>query len=728
MEEDAGKLMHDEFNPVSHVDLNRTGVPLIEIVSEPDIRGAEEAAAYLKRLHEILVYLEICDGNMEEGSFRCDANVSLRPKGSETFGTRAELKNMNSFRNVQRALEYEIKRQQYILEGGGTVVQETRLWDDTAGVSHPMRSKEEAHDYRYFPDPDLVPVVIDDAWVEALRLTLPELPLEKRERFVRDYQIPAYDAGVLTASRALADYYEEVVRLSAEPKIASNWVMGDVLRFLNEEKKEIGACPITPAALAELIGLIKEGTISGKMAKEVVEADVPDRRHPGGDHQGEGAHPDHRRGRPDRGDRRGHREEPRAACPVPSREGEGLRLLRRPGDEGDPGKGKPPAHQRPPEEDARGLKILLSMALEKKIRTVFWQDSAVVLIDQRALPLVERYVTCTDYRQVVAAIRDLTVRGAPAIGVAAAMGLALGACSIEAATSAAFRDAFAELCRQFGAARPTARNLFWAIERMQRCCEAALNALTDFGVSSGADPFGPLRERLVAEAVRIGEEDIAANCRLGQSGCGLIPDGARILTHCNAGALATAGYGTALGVIRAAVEEGKKVHVYADETRPVLQGARLTAWELVREGIPCTLITDNMAGFLMKKGEVDLVIVGADRIAANGDAANKIGTYSLAVLARAHGIPFYVAAPLSTIDPQLPDGEAIPIEERAADEVTHAGGTRTAPEGVAVWNPAFDVTPHDLITAIITEAGVIRPPFQEGIRRALSSPPSAPSR
>jgi aspartyl-tRNA(Asn)/glutamyl-tRNA(Gln) amidotransferase subunit B len=205
MEEDAGKLLHDEHNPVSYVDLNRTGVPLIEIVSEPDIRGAEEAAAYLRRLHEILVYLEICDGNMEEGSFRCDANVSLRPRGTETFGTRAELKNMNSFRNVQRAIEYEIKRQAYVLDAGDAIVQETRLWDDTAGVTHSMRSKEEAHDYRYFPDPDLVPVVIDDAWIEAIRNTLPELPLEKRERFVREYQIPAYDAGVLTASRALAD-------------------------------------------------------------------------------------------------------------------------------------------------------------------------------------------------------------------------------------------------------------------------------------------------------------------------------------------------------------------------------------------------------------------------------------------------------------------------------------------------------------------------------------------
>jgi aspartyl-tRNA(Asn)/glutamyl-tRNA(Gln) amidotransferase subunit B len=208
---------------------------------------------------------------MEEGSFRCDANVSLRPRGTTALGTRAELKNMNSFRNVQRALEYEIKRQQYILEGGGEVIQETRLWDDTAGVSHSMRSKEEAHDYRYFPDPDLVPVVIDAAWIETLRRDLPELPLAKRERFVRDYQIPAYDAGVLTASRALADYYEEVVRLSGEPKIAGNWVMGDVLRFLNEEKRDIRDCPIKPSALAGMIKLIQAGTISGKMAKEVVE-------------------------------------------------------------------------------------------------------------------------------------------------------------------------------------------------------------------------------------------------------------------------------------------------------------------------------------------------------------------------------------------------------------------------------------------------------------------------
>jgi len=271
MEEDAGKLIHDEHFPSSYVDLNRTGVPLMEIVSAPDIRSAEEAAAYLRRLHEILVYLEICDGNMEEGSFRCDANVSLRPRGQDEFGIRAELKNMNSFRNVQRALEYEIKRQRYVLEGGSEVIQETRLWDDAQGITLPMRSKEEAHDYRYFPDPDLVTVAVGTDWVEEIRRTMPELPLEKRERFRREYGIPAYDAGVLTASRVLADYYEEVVRGCERPKIAANWVMGDLLRFLNEDRRDIRDCPIPAASLAEMIRLIEEGVISGKMAKEISE-------------------------------------------------------------------------------------------------------------------------------------------------------------------------------------------------------------------------------------------------------------------------------------------------------------------------------------------------------------------------------------------------------------------------------------------------------------------------
>jgi methylthioribose-1-phosphate isomerase len=389
----------------------------------------------------------------------------------------------------------------------------------------------------------------------------------------------------------------------------------------------------------------------------------------------------------------------------------------------------------------------------KAILTIFWKDGAVVMIDQRALPLAERYLTCTDYGEVVAAIKDLTIRGAPAIGVAAAMGIALGVRRLPDASPAAIRNSFNEICKQFAATRPTARNLFWAIERMRRCFDETLDrvpgrdeesclpvaASSRLSERSASDPqsralrdevpvgqetarsLRPIREILIAEAIRIGEEDIEINHRLGRNGRALIPDGARILTHCNAGALATAGYGTALGVIRAAREEGKKLHVYVDETRPVLQGARLTAWELMREAIPCTLIADNMAGFLMQRGEVDLVIVGADRIAANGDTANKIGTYALAVLAQAHGIPFYAAAPLATIDPALADGGLIPIEERDPAELTHCGGIRTAPEGVAVWNPAFDVTPNGLITAIITEAGVIRPPFMEGIKQSWSS-------
>ncbi|MDI9571390.1 MAG: Asp-tRNA(Asn)/Glu-tRNA(Gln) amidotransferase subunit GatB [Pseudomonadota bacterium] len=271
MEEDAGKLIHDERFPSSYIDLNRAGVPLMEIVSAPDIRSAGEAAAYLRRLHEILVYLEICDGNMEEGSFRCDANVSLRPRGREEFGIRTELKNMNSFRNVQRALDYEIERQRRVLEEGGEVVQETRLWDDAQGVTMPMRGKEEAHDYRYFPDPDLVAVAVSEAWVEEVRRTMPELPLEKRRRFRREYGISAYDAGVLTADRALADYYEEVVRGCDRPKLAANWVMGDLLRLLNEDRRDIRDCPIPAAFLAEMIHLLEEGAISGKMAKEICE-------------------------------------------------------------------------------------------------------------------------------------------------------------------------------------------------------------------------------------------------------------------------------------------------------------------------------------------------------------------------------------------------------------------------------------------------------------------------
>ena len=338
-----------------------------------------------------------------------------------------------------------------------------------------------------------------------------------------------------------------------------------------------------------------------------------------------------------------------------------------------------------------------------EIRTLYWQDNTVVMIDQKALPLIERTVTCLHYEDVITAINDMTIRGAPAIGVAAAMGIALGALQTRSASPDTFRSEFEEICDRFARTRPTARNLFWAIERMK-------GRFADLLSGKGAS-IEAIREALVAEAIRIGEEDVAINRRMGINGSALIQDGDRVLTHCNAGALATGGYGTALGVIRAACGEGKRVHVFVDETRPVLQGARLTAWELMKEGIPATLITDGMAGFIMQRGKVDLVITGADRIAANGDTANKIGTYSLAVLAREHNVPFYIAAPRSTIDLSIPSGDEIPIEERSGDEVTIIGGSRIAPEGMAVLNPAFDVTPHRYIAAIVTEAGLVRPPF-----------------
>ncbi len=271
MEEDAGKLIHDEHQPVSQVDYNRTGVPLIEIVSEPDIASSEEAAAYLKKLREILRYLEICDGNMEEGSLRCDANISLRPIGVKELGTKAELKNMNSFKNVQKALDFEIRRQKVVLERGEAVVQETRLWDAGRNVTLSMRGKEEAHDYRYFPDPDLVPVVVSEEWVEQVRQVLPELPDAKRERFLADYGLPPYDAQVLTSSKPLANYFESAVKAFPQPKTVSNWMMSELLRELNRDNREIEECPVAPDNLAQLLSLLDSGVISGKIAKTVFE-------------------------------------------------------------------------------------------------------------------------------------------------------------------------------------------------------------------------------------------------------------------------------------------------------------------------------------------------------------------------------------------------------------------------------------------------------------------------
>ena len=339
------------------------------------------------------------------------------------------------------------------------------------------------------------------------------------------------------------------------------------------------------------------------------------------------------------------------------------------------------------------------------VETIQWVDDAVVMIDQTRLPLEEKFVTCRTYQEVAAAIRDMIIRGAPAIGVAAAMGVAVG---VLRADEAGLDSQFETICDTLAKTRPTAVNLFWAIDRMKRVY-----------ANMRGRPVAEIRRRLVEEALKVREEDIAICRAIGRNGAVLVPDEKTVLTHCNAGALATAGYWTALGVIRAAVECGKKVDVFADETRPFLQGARLTVWELQQDGIPTTLITDNMAGHFMKAGRIGCVVVGADRIAANGDVANKVGTYSVAVLAKENGVPFFVAAPISTLDLTLASGDQIPIEQRAAAEVTHVFGTAVAPAGTRVENPAFDVTPSRYVSAIITEKGVARAPYEKSLRELM---------
>jgi methylthioribose-1-phosphate isomerase len=339
------------------------------------------------------------------------------------------------------------------------------------------------------------------------------------------------------------------------------------------------------------------------------------------------------------------------------------------------------------------------------IKTLEWTESGVRFIDQTKLPTEEVYVTCKTYEEVADVIRNMVVRGAPAIGVAAAMGIALGVKNSKATNVGELKRELDVICDVLGKTRPTAVNLFWAMRRMKDKFEALR-----------IRPLPQIKQALVEEAVRMHAEDIAANQAMGRFGATLMPVNGDVLTHCNAGALATCGYGTALGVIRAAVEQGKKIHVYADETRPFLQGSRLTAWELMKDGIPTTVISDNMAGALMKQGKISAIVVGADRIAANGDVANKIGTYTVAVLAKEHDIPFYVAAPFSTVDLETSDGSKIPIEQRNAREVTHIAGKLITPEGVGVENPAFDVTPAKYVNAIVTERGIARAPYEPSLR------------
>jgi methylthioribose-1-phosphate isomerase len=352
-----------------------------------------------------------------------------------------------------------------------------------------------------------------------------------------------------------------------------------------------------------------------------------------------------------------------------------------------------------------------------KFKTIEWKWDRVRILDQRRLPQEVFYLDCWDASSVADAIRTMAIRGAPAIGVAAAMGIALAAKKTQVSHPRPFIKSTEKVCREMRQTRPTAINLFWAVNRMKKI----LDQVHIHGVEK-------TKTKLVREALRIYEEDIEVNRKIGEYGKKLIKNGDGVLTHCNAGALATAGYGTALGVIYAAWEEGKRFQVFSDETRPQLQGARLTAWELVQENIPVTVITDNMPGWLMEKGKINLVLVGADRIARNGDTANKIGTYSLAVLSKYHGIPFYVVAPISTLDLTLVSGGDIPIEEREVQEVTHFRGHPITPKGVKVFNPAFDVTPHGLIHALITEKGIIRKPFHKNLKKMFATPNSCTER
>ncbi len=345
------------------------------------------------------------------------------------------------------------------------------------------------------------------------------------------------------------------------------------------------------------------------------------------------------------------------------------------------------------------------------IKTLEWTSAGVRFIDQTKLPTEETYITAKNYQEVADIISTMVVRGAPAIGVAAAMGIAIGVLKSEASDAAALRHDVNHICDVIGKTRPTAVNLFWAIHRMKQ----KFDTVSHLSVPQ-------IKDALVKESKRMLVEDIASNQAMGRHGAVLMPATGNVLTHCNAGALATAGYGTALGVIRAAVESGKKLHVFADETRPFLQGARLTAWELMKDGIPTTVIPDSSAGSMMRAGKIGAVVVGSDRIAANGDVANKIGTYQVAVLAKENNVPFYVAAPFSTIDLATPDGAGIPIEQRSATEMTHFAGKQITPDGVGIANPAFDVTPAKYVTAIITERGVARAPYEASLAEQRNHP------
>ncbi len=713
IEEDAGKNTHVADR--SLLDFNRAGAPLVEIVSEPALRSAVEAVAYLRELRTMIRHLRISAANMEEGTLRCDANVSLRSPGSMTLGTRCEIKNLNSFKFLEAAILAESRRQRDLLDAGEAVIMGTMAYDDQRDRTWMMRTKEGGADYRYYSEPDLPPLVLEPRWVESLQAQLPELPAARRLRY-RSAGLSARDSAVLIADPNLCVYFDRCLRSGLPVKKVCNWVTGELRAQLSNAQKSVADSAVSPENLASLVAMVEAGTVSNSAAKKVLQAMMA-----------EGAEAEtivEREGLSQISDSAEiaaivedvladfprQVEEFRAGktkvrgflfgkCMVRSAGRANPRIVNEVLDRNLCGRGERASRtsDRGPTND-RFCKIMNDPRIKLRPVTLSKDQKRLRLLDQRALPGEERWLELDRLDEIAMAIETLTVRGAPAIGCAAALGLYVLSLQFPDAPDR-FRLAFSAAAQRLAATRPTAVNLFVAIDQQRRVVEAA--EITEHA--------SRLREALRARALAHLQADVDACLAIGAHGGPLLPVTGGVLTHCNAGGLATAAYGTALGVIRNAWSSGKTIEVYADETRPLLQGARLTAWELQREGIPVRVIADNMAGALMAQGRIQAAVVGADRITRNGDVANKIGTYTVAVLCKFHKIPLYVAAPTTTIDLSLHSGSEIPIEQRDGDELRVHGGQRMTPAEIPVENPAFDVTPAALIDKIITEHGVFEP-------------------
>jgi len=621
LEEDSGKSLTRPTGRL--VDLNRAGVPLAEVVTEPDISSPEEAVACLRALRTLLMALGVCDGDMEAGSLRCDANVSTFPgPGDSRTSERVELKNLNSFKHLRDALGYEARRQAEVIQQGGRVGRETRAWSPLQRLTRLVRHKEGASDYRYLPEPDLPPLRLVSTRIEELREALPELPRSRAARYLRDMELPRADASSLASHPAVAAYFEALADAVGNPRRAAAFVRNEILP--RSRVTGSGVSFFVPAdRVAELLRLVEGGRLGAGPARSVLEEMAAT----GGDAEtivtelGLGLR--HDDGALAATCRKVVDEHPTEVARYRAGKEALMELFVGRVMRASRGRLRPEEVRRTLSELLRGPMPMGGGAtgpdderaeeMGSGFEPIEWRDGTVVMLDQRELPAREVYNEYRSIPEVAEAIENLVIRGAPAIGFAGAMGLALAARLASADGAHAVRAAVAEASETLAATRPTAVNLAWALGRMQRVLAEAPAQTSGEGLTAV----------LVDEAIRIKEEDAAASRRMGELGAALLPNKCNVLTHCNTGALATGAHGTALGVIRSAVEQGKRIRVFADETRPLLQGARLTAWELARDGIDVTLIPDSAAGAMMQEGRIDVAVVGADRIAANGDVANK---------------------------------------------------------------------------------------------------------